>query len=88
MPFIQIDTALWAVMRYPTDHPVAMILGLANSQNVPQYFVQTWHPDPSRRRVVSQHNSLEEANRSVRYDHTHIGIESVTTHIPAEKVGG
>lgn len=65
MPYVQVDTNLWAVMRYPKTHPVAMIVGLANRDNVPLFFVQTWHPEPSRRRVISQHDTVEEANASV-----------------------
>lgn len=68
MPYVQIEANLWAVMRYPKTHPVAMIVGLANRDNVPIYFVQTWHPEPSRRRVISQHDTLEEANASVLWD--------------------
>ncbi|MFF8817825.1 hypothetical protein ACF07D_07500 [Leucobacter sp. NPDC015123] len=68
MPYVQIDTNLWAVMRYPKDRPVAMIVGLANRDNVPLFFVQAWHPEPSRRRVISQHDTLEEANASVLWD--------------------
>lgn len=68
MPYLQVDTNLWAVLRYPKDHPVAMIQGLANRDNVPLFFVMTWHPEPSKRRVVSQHNTLEEANGSVLWD--------------------
>ncbi|GAA1323214.1 hypothetical protein ACFSWE_15600 [Leucobacter albus] len=68
MPYVQIDTNLWAVMRYPRDHPVAMILGVANRDNVPLFFVQQWHPEPSKRRVISQHDTLEAANASVLWD--------------------
>lgn len=68
MPYIQINANLWAVMRYPKTHPVAMIVGLANQDNVPLFFVQTWHPEPSRRRVISQHDTLDAANQSVLWD--------------------
>ena len=68
MPYVQIDTNLWAVMRYPKDRPVAMIIGLASRDNVPLFFVQQWHPEPSKRRVISQHDTLEEANASVLWD--------------------
>lgn len=64
-PYIQIDTNLWAVMREPVDRPVAMILGMANRENVPLYFVLTWHPIPDRRRVIGQYDTLEAANASV-----------------------
>lgn len=64
-PYIQIDTNLWAVMREPADRPVAMILGMANRDNVPLFFVMTWHPIPDRRRVIGQYDSLEAANASV-----------------------
>lgn len=64
-PYIQIDTNLWAVMREPVDHPKAMILGLANRDNVPLFFVLTWHPIPDRRRVIGQYDTLEAANASV-----------------------
>lgn len=68
MPYVQIDTNLWAVMRESPVRPVAMIQGLANRENVPLFFVLTWHPEPSRRRVLSQHDSLAAANGSVLWD--------------------
>lgn len=68
MPYVQIETNLWAVMRYPKTHPVAMIIGMANRDNVPLFFVQHWHPEPSKRRVISQHDTLEQANESVLWD--------------------
>ena len=68
MPYVQIDANLWAVMRYPKDRPVAMIQGVANQDNVPLFFVTTWHPESSRRRVISQHDTLAEANESVLWD--------------------
>lgn len=76
MPYVQIDTNLWAVMRYPKDHPVAMIVGMANTDNVPIFFVQTWHPEPSKRRVVSQHNTVEQANASVLWDLEEVEVAS------------
>ena len=78
MPFVQIDTNLWAVMRYPKDRPVAMIVGLANRDNVPLFFVQQWHPEPSKRRVISQHDTLEEANASVLWDMERVAAASRT----------
>lgn len=81
MPYVQIEANLWAVMRYPKTHPVAMIVGLANRDNVPLYFVQTWHPEPSRRRVISQHDSVEEANGSVLWD------RSVVDRVAARNAG-
>ena len=39
MPYVQIEANLWAVMRYPKDHPVAMIVGLSNRDNVPLLFM-------------------------------------------------
>lgn len=70
MPYIQVDMNLWAVMRYPVDHPVAMILGLVGQNGKPQFLVQTWHPDPAQRRVISQHSDLAAANHSVKYDNS------------------
>ena len=83
MPYVQVDTNLWAVMRYPKDRPVAMIQGLANRDNVPLFFVMTWHPEPSRRRVVSQHDTLEAANSSVLWDTAQITQASQQNAGPA-----
>lgn len=66
-PCIQIDTNLWAVMRGSDQHPEAMILGLTDTQDRLIYFVQTWHPTPEQRRVISEHDTLDDANRSVRW---------------------
>ncbi|WP_052492446.1 hypothetical protein [Leucobacter komagatae] len=83
MPYVQVDTNLWAVMRYPKDRPVAMIQGLANRDNVPLFFVMTWHPEPSKRRVVSQHDTLEEANGSVLWDTSTVTQTSLANAGPA-----
>lgn len=81
MPYVQIDTNQWAVMRYPKTHPVAMILGVANRDNVPLFFVQTWHPEPSKRRVISQHDTVAEANGSVLWG------RSVVDQVAARNAG-
>lgn len=82
-PYIQIDTNLWAVMRYPKDHPVAMIVGMRNLAGQPQFFVQKWHPDPARRPVVSQHDTLKAANESVLWDLSVVEEASQTRVGPA-----
>lgn len=74
MPYVQIDTNLWAVMLYPKGRPAAMILGVANRDNLPLFLVQQWHPELSERRVISQHGTVEEANASVLWD-----LEKVST---------
>lgn len=81
MPYVQIDTNQWAVMRYPKTHPVAMIIRMANRDNVPLFFVQAWHPEPSRRRVISQHDTIAEANASVLWG------RSVVDQVAARNAG-
>lgn len=81
MPYVQIDTNQLAVMRYPKTHPVAIIIRMANRDNVPLFFVQTWHPEPSRRRVISQHDTIAEANGSVLWD------RSVVHQVAAQNAG-
>ncbi|UOQ57258.1 hypothetical protein MUN78_16635 [Leucobacter allii] len=71
MPYIQIETDLWAVMRDPEEHPVAMIQCIMDRQQLAKFLVLTWHPEPHRRRLVAMYDSLEEANRSVRWPTNH-----------------
>ena len=78
-PYIQIDTNLWAVMREPADRPVAMILGMANRDNVPLFFVLTWHPIPDRRRVIGQYDTLAAANESVLWTEARAAAQRATT---------
>ena len=59
-----------------------MILGDANRDHVPLFFVQQWHPEPSKRRVISQHDTIEEANGSVLWDRAVIGAASARTSNP------
>lgn len=67
MPYIQVDSDLWAIMREDETRPRAMIKRITAYDGVEQYFLMTWHPDPTQRKLVRIHTSLEEANRSVKW---------------------
>lgn len=67
MPYVQIDTDSWVVLRRSKERPEAIILRLTASNNEARFFVLSWHPNPAMRRMVSMHGTLAEANRSVRW---------------------
>lgn len=67
MPYIQIDSDLWAIMREDQTRPRAMIKRVTAYDGVEQYFLMTWHPEPTQRKLVRIHTSLEDANRSVKW---------------------
>lgn len=67
MPYVQIDTDTWAVLRKSREHPAAIIVRLTASNDEARFFVLSWHPNPALRRMLSMHDTLAEANRSVRW---------------------
>lgn len=67
-PYVQIDTDLWAVMRESKEQPRAMILRIADRQQIEKYLLLTWHPEPHRRRLIAIYDTLQEANHAVRWD--------------------
>lgn len=69
-PCVQIETDLWAVMRYNLEQPAAMIVRISDQNQIAKFLLMTWHPDPSRRRLISMHDSLEEANTQVKWETT------------------
>lgn len=71
MPYIQIDTDTWVVMREDKDRPKAVIERVKWRDDSEQYLLKTWHSDPSQRRLVRIHESVEEANRSVKWRNNH-----------------
>lgn len=69
-PFIQIDTDTWIVMRNHVTHPVAVIEHIPSVEGISKYLVRRWDPVPSRRPLVSIHDTLEAANDSVPWDNS------------------
>jgi len=67
MPYIQVDADLWVVMREDKYRPRAVIKRVTAYDGVEQYFLLTWQMDPTQRKLVRIHESLEEANRSVKW---------------------
>lgn len=70
LPYIQIDADTWAVMRDSSEHPVALIHRITDHTEVAKFLVLAWHPVPHERRMLSMHDTIEEANRSVRWDNS------------------
>lgn len=67
MPYVQIDTDLWAVLRESKEHPAAVISRITAVNGEPRFFLMTWHPNPAQRQMISMHETLAEANREVRW---------------------
>lgn len=67
MPYIQITADLWIVMREDKTRPRAVIERVRWHDGSEQYLLKTWHTEPGQRRLVRIHDSLEEANRSVKW---------------------
>lgn len=67
MPYIQIDADLWVVMREDKYRPRAVIKRVTAYDGVEQYFLLTWQKDPTQRKLVRIHESLEAANQSVKW---------------------
>lgn len=70
MPYIQITADLWVVMREAKDRPRAVIERVRWHDGSEQYLLKTWHSDPGQRRLVRIHDTLEDANRSVKWQPT------------------
>ena len=66
--YIQIEADLWAVMREAPDRPRAIIERVHWRDGSEQYLLKTWHTHPSERKLVSIHESLEDACRAVRWN--------------------
>lgn len=67
MPYIQVDADLWVVMREDKYRPRAVIKRVTAYDGVEQYFLLTWQMDPTQRKLVRIHESLEAANQSVKW---------------------
>lgn len=67
MPYIQIDADMWVVMREDKYRPRAVIKRVTAYDGVEQYFLLTWQMDPTQRKLVRIHESLEAANQSVKW---------------------
>ena len=92
-PPIRIERDLWAVMRYRPDQPAAMIYRITDRQQISQYLVMTWHPDPSQRRLDAMYDSLEAADASVKWESTGIrtgreGFGPTNTYVPEATIDG
>ena len=80
MPYIQVDADLWIVMREDKTRPRAVIERVQWHDGSEQYMLKTWHPEPGQRRLVRIHDTLEDANRSVKWRDP----KTVTPSIPPE----
>lgn len=67
MPYIQIDVDRWIVMRNPKDHPVAFIERIDDLNDYRKFLVRRWDLVPLRRVLLGMYDTLEEANRSVKW---------------------
>lgn len=67
MPYIQIESDRWVVMREHKDRPKAVIQRVKWIDGSEQFLLFTWHSDSAQRRLVKVLDSLEDANRAVRW---------------------
>lgn len=65
---IRLDADTWIIMRYPKDHPVAVVQRVTDFENAARFLVFKWHPDPAKRRMTGIYVSLEDADNSVLWD--------------------
>ncbi|UBH06490.1 hypothetical protein K8P10_002001 [Leucobacter sp. Psy1] len=70
MPYVQIETDVWAIMRNSTEVPAAMIYRISDRIQVAKYLVMTWNAEPHRRRMIAMYDTLEDANFSVKWDNS------------------
>lgn len=86
MPYVQIETDVWAVMRNSTEVLAAMIYRISDRIQVAKHLVMTWHAEPHHRRMIAIYDTLEEANFSVKLDMCGIktGRENHATGAPLE----
>lgn len=68
MPCVQIETDLWAVMRYRLEQPAAIIMRVTDRQQISKYLLMTWHPETSRRRLIAMYDTLDAANAAVKWE--------------------
>ncbi|MBP1325680.1 hypothetical protein JOF28_000912 [Leucobacter exalbidus] len=67
-PCVQIETDLWAVMRYKLEQPAAMIQCVTDRQQITKFLLMTWNPNPSQRRLIAMYDSLDAANAAVKWE--------------------
>lgn len=67
MPYMQISTDQWAVIRESLEHPKAIIQQVTARDQTARYLLYTWHPDPVKRRLHGMFDTIEEANREVSW---------------------
>ncbi|EYT54806.1 hypothetical protein H490_0107935 [Leucobacter sp. UCD-THU] len=65
---IRLDADTWLIMRYDKDHPAAVVHRVTDTANETRFLVMAWAADPSKRRMTGIHVTLEEADRSVKWD--------------------
>lgn len=70
MPYVQIETDVWAIMRNSKEVPAAMIYRIADRVQVARFLVMTWHAEPHRRRLIAMYDTLEDANFSIKWDNS------------------
>lgn len=62
---IQVEADTWIVMREYPQFPKAVIQGFRGTDGAARFMVLTWDPIRTRRRMVSIHESLDEADAAV-----------------------
>lgn len=67
MPYLQIDADTWAILRENPDRPKAMIRRFVAIDGVEQYLLFTWHSDPHQQRLIRMYDTLDDANRAVKW---------------------
>ena len=70
MPYMQITPTLWVVIRESMEHPKAVIQQVTARDQTQRYLLFTWHLDPSKRRLHGMYDTIEDANREVKWGNT------------------
>lgn len=70
MPYMQIAPDQWVVIRESMERPKAIIQLVTARDQTEKYFLFTWHLDPTKRRLHGMYDTIEEANREVKWPRT------------------
>lgn len=62
---IQIGSDTWIIMRETMQYPKAVVHRVTSTMGDPRYLLMTWEPLAADRRLVSIHETLDAADRTV-----------------------
>lgn len=88
MPYMQIAPDQWVVIRESMERPKAMIQLVTARDQTEKYFLFTWNLDPAKRRLHGMYDTLEEANREVKWNNPKPNIPGVPDQLSQPNPNG